>query len=282
MNKTLDEQQAFRAALAKLPQWRELSEDQAAAWNVSPGSDLANDDKTTHPYLLSAYAKACVTGAVSHLATFADSAGFTQDSEKIVFHTTGQYSLVRGAIENACSAIWLLEPDESGLRIERRLQTDMEEFSQENRLSEILSGVSTPDRVEQHKSELRRIARSNGVPHSRIAPRKRDSWEKLLVKAGRVVLPGQQGEILYPLIWKACSSLAHCDMRGLQTWSKKVPVGPSINGVTMHAITSNTELLAFAALLASEAIEVAIDVYQVRAGAGGSTTIRRAPLPQIR
>jgi hypothetical protein len=45
-------------------------------------------------------------------------------------HTHGQLTLVRGALENASLAFWLLEDDQSVERIVRRIQEDWEEVRQ--------------------------------------------------------------------------------------------------------------------------------------------------------
>ena len=120
-------------ALGKVTNWENTVMGSASdAWKASPGSELATDDQVAHPYTVSSASWSAITAAVSHLGTLRDS--LFREARPGVFrvqlHTHGQLTLVRGALENASLAYWLLESDQSEERITRRLQEDWEEARQ--------------------------------------------------------------------------------------------------------------------------------------------------------
>ena len=52
------------------------------------------------------------------------------DTVQVKVHTHGQLTLVRGALENASLALWLLEDDQLAERIVRRMQEEWDEIRQ--------------------------------------------------------------------------------------------------------------------------------------------------------
>ena len=96
-------------------------------------------------------------------------------------HTHGQLTLVRGALENASLAFWLLEDDQSVERIVRRIQEDWEEIRQlEVVRSEIgaPSGKTMADR-EREMTDL--LVKVGGDP-SRL--KKRPGYGEIVKLAG--------------------------------------------------------------------------------------------------
>jgi hypothetical protein len=92
--------------------------------DVRAGSDLDLDDKAAHPCQVSHAAWAAMVAAVNHLRCLQESLVVQEDQTdlKMRLHTHGQCTLIRGALENASSAVWLLESDDRQQRILRRLQ----------------------------------------------------------------------------------------------------------------------------------------------------------------
>lgn len=115
--------------LDSVRRWEDLVGQEDGAWRAAAGSDLAAEDALSYPYDVSPAAWAAVVAAVSHLGTLRDSLFHYVGVNEIKawLHTHGQLTLVRGALENASMALWLLESDMSGERILRRIQRDWAE-----------------------------------------------------------------------------------------------------------------------------------------------------------
>lgn len=52
----------------------------------------------------------------------------SEGQQVVSLHTNGRYSLIRGAVENAARAVWLLGPDERQTRLARRLKLKDEDY----------------------------------------------------------------------------------------------------------------------------------------------------------
>jgi hypothetical protein len=112
-----EEQQDLRVLLTileKIDPWLGVvaSDGPSGAWAVRPRSPLSTDDARTHPYRVSHRAWMAITPAVDFLACLRGSIiGARQgDQQSVRLHSYAQAGLVRGALENACCAVWLLAP----------------------------------------------------------------------------------------------------------------------------------------------------------------------------
>jgi len=80
-------------------------------------------NRAAHPYQVSHAAWAAMVTAANHLQCLRESLVVQKDPTNLQMrlHTHGQCTLIRGALENASSAVWLLESDDRQQRILRRL-----------------------------------------------------------------------------------------------------------------------------------------------------------------
>src|SRR4051794_34543238 len=83
---------------------------------VETGSSLAGDDGKTHPYDLSQGVAQSIAVAVDHLHCFRTALTGTGDAV-LRLHTYAPFTLLRGAVENAAIAVWMM----SGSNREERL-----------------------------------------------------------------------------------------------------------------------------------------------------------------
>jgi hypothetical protein len=97
------------------------------------GSDLAADDQATHPRRVSHLAFAAISAAVDHFH-----ASRTLISAGHVIHLNAQFTLLRAALENAATAVYLLAPDDRNTRLLRSLRVAWADVSDEHGLREQL------------------------------------------------------------------------------------------------------------------------------------------------
>jgi hypothetical protein len=145
---TPDEDRLLRAlgdALSVVAKWERQVAAPVGPLRPDDGSDLAADDRRIHPYEVSHAAWQAFLAAVSHLGCLRDSLLEWDGPGKITvrIHTHGQFSLVRGALENASRGLWLLEPGDGDERVLRRLRLEWVEASAQ---AEVRGIVGQPGR----------------------------------------------------------------------------------------------------------------------------------------
>jgi hypothetical protein len=89
----------------------------AKALTVERGSAFAGDDAKTHPYELSQGVAQSIAVAVDHLHCFRMALTGTGDNV-LQLHTYAPFTLLRGAIENASTAVWVMTGSSREERIE--------------------------------------------------------------------------------------------------------------------------------------------------------------------
>lgn len=171
-------------ALEAVSRWEtDVTGSRAGAWQAVPGSELETDDKLAHPFTVSLAPWSAVTAAVSHLGALRDSLFQATGPAKVhaQIHTHGQLTLVRGALENASLAFWLLEDDQSVERIVRRIQEDWEEIRQ---LEVVRSEVGAPSEktMADREREMTDLLVKVGGDPSRL--KKRPGYGEIVKLAG--------------------------------------------------------------------------------------------------
>ena len=149
-------------ALEIVPEWVRLTGSPTGQQPV-PGRDLAYDDRRANPYPVSHAAWAAMLAAVSHLACLRDSLFHWTGSDQVEarIHTHGQFSLVRGALENASRAVWMLEPDDPDERLLRRLRL---EWAESGALEQVRQLIGAPGRnIDDRFDELTALLRPTAI-----------------------------------------------------------------------------------------------------------------------
>jgi hypothetical protein len=103
--------------LSEVDAWAARTNADASRLRPSPRSSLRGDDGKAHPYDLSHAVWHSLSHAVDHLGSLRALLGGAK-----VIHMYAPFTLVRGALENACAATWLLQPPSRNDRLTRRFR----------------------------------------------------------------------------------------------------------------------------------------------------------------
>jgi hypothetical protein len=179
-------------------------------------------------------------------------------------HTHGQHSLIRGALENASRMVWLLESDDRGVRVLRRLQMEYAEVRQQEKArQEMRQRVAKT--MDTRFKDLSALAGRVGVEPGLI--KKGPDYTAIVRAAGEHVASGGTVQVV---IWKACSAMAHGEFRGALAYSAKETFGDVSPGVELIGLTADVSLLTTGTLAAIGTMEVALNLYGRRMAAPGS------------
>jgi hypothetical protein len=250
-------------ALETVSRWeRDVTGSQVGGWQTAPGSELETDDRLAYPFTVSAAPWSAITAAVSHLGALRDSIFRPNGPAKVhaQVHTHGQLSLVRGALENASLAFWLLEDDHSAERIVRRMQEDWEEVRQLEVVRAQVGSPSEKTMADREKEITDLLVKAGGDP-ARL--KKRPGYGEIVKLVGASQPTGARTAFV---IWKACSSIAHGELRGLIAYLKHTTVGSSAPGMQLNRVTGNIELMSIGSMIAIGTTREALRLYERRSG----------------
>lgn len=249
--------------LAVVENWEQLTGQPSEAWKVGAGSDLARDNTATYPYHVSSSAWWAITAAVSHASCLRDSLFVWQDATHatVRLHTHGQLTLLRGALENASLAIWLLEPDDQATRVLRRLQQERSEVKALERMQALMGSVSERITMQERMEKLSSLARSAGTDPAKIK-QGQPGYQDIVEAAGAHVPSGPQAAVV---VWKACSAIAHGEFRALPNYLASEVLGQAAPGVGLHRVTANVQLIVVGTQIAIATTKAAFALYSRRA-----------------
>jgi hypothetical protein len=249
--------------LTVVEEWEQLTGQPSGAWEVRPGSDLADDDTVTYPYQVSSSAWAAITAAVSHASCLRDSLFVWQDATHatVRLHTHGQLTLLRGALENASLAIWLLESDDQATRVLRRLQQERSEVKALEKMETLVGSASKRMTMQERMEKLSSLARSAGADPAKIK-RGQPGYQDIVEAAGAYVPYGPQRAAV---VWKACSAIAHGEFRALPNFLSTEVLGQAAPGVGLHRVTANIQLTVIGTQIAIATTKGAFALYFRRA-----------------
>jgi hypothetical protein len=183
--------------------WRQRME--SAPTLPEPGSSLLADDRAAHPYLVSQAVGALLVSAADHWDALR---ALLQDAK--VVHARAPFTLLRAAIENSATAVWLLAPASRDVRLLRRLRLEWKNSLDQGAAEEVVAGESWTSRVDT-KATLQGIARARGLTDDvicQVASRPigfRAIIETAATEAPRCGLTDAQAVYC----WMAASGIAH-------------------------------------------------------------------------
>jgi hypothetical protein len=255
--------------------WAELIDTPPASW-VEAGSELAADDAATDPFQLHSAAWTAISAGVDHLLCLRDSMLVQESPSHFTarLHRHGQPSLVRGALENSSRAVWLLGPDDRPTRVARRLRQEWSEVGELEKTRK-LSGQPPRTDMDEHFKKLSKLARAAGVARGTAAEnwdqadpaeiKHRPGYSEIVEDAA-----GRIGAAPNPkhaaAIWKACSSLAHGELRGVLAYLPKEVFDSDKPGMVFSHSSPNVDLIAAVTLMAVGTTGHAIELFRRRAG----------------
>ncbi len=181
--------------------WNELTDRKPA--EVEQGSDLHNDGAKSPVYDVGHAAYSGFAQAVDHL--HANQALIT---EARMLHSFAPFSLVRGAMDNAALAVWLLAPTSQEERLTRRLHLAYEDMRQSDEAHHLLGpeAPAPPRPIEVRKHEVIDLAKSLNLDAGAVGG-KWTGYEKI-VRAAATETPGLKPDRVAHL-WRCCSGFAH-------------------------------------------------------------------------
>ncbi|MGH3586135.1 MAG: hypothetical protein ACRDQ0_07400 [Pseudonocardia sp.] len=237
-------------------------------WAIQDGSALAGDDPRTDPYQLSGAAWSALSVACDHLRclyrslTGLDIDEDVPDQLTVTIHTHAQYTLIRGLLENAARAVWMLAPGSRPERVQRRIILEWNEVQQVAKTLTLLGGTLTPD-LETRKTKLRAILTAAGTSpqNAEALLKSRPGYGEMVREAGALTtIKSDRAEAA----WKACSSMAHGDFRGSFSMGEHETI--RTEGTTAIArVSGSTKTMLWGTNVAITLLKHAFDLYEQRA-----------------
>ncbi len=219
--------------------WRQRME--SAPPVPQAGSSLLKDDQATHPYLISQAAHAQLVSAADHWDAFR---ALLQDA--MLVHARAPFTLLRAAIENSATAIWLLAPANRNERVFRRLRLEWKNSADQENAETLAAGQPLTSR-DDTKDKLQQIARARGLTQdmiSQVAARPvafSDIVQTAATDATRCGATGTQA--LY--CWMTASGIAHAQRWAVMNSSalQRTTVPGAPEGSTRQALSASAKAL---------------------------------------
>jgi hypothetical protein len=216
--------------LEQIDPWLARIDPEAKPPRPHPTSPMGGDDERLKPYHISHASWSSLTHAVDHLHCLRSVL-----REAAVLQMYAPYTLIRAALENACAAVWLLQPPRRSDRVTRRLRLAMNDINY-GEAARAITGQTGPRTREERIAGVRRIASQCAVDE-KAATRKAGYGD--IVKA-----VGDDDQLIF-LIWNTCSGIAHGDFWSTRAATEMVPrPGAASPDVGTFAISANVGLLA--------------------------------------
>lgn len=229
---------------------------------VAPGSPLAGDDKKADPFQVSHAVASAIHVAVEHadaLRRLIEGCE-TCSPGQMTFGLNSYYSLLRGALENAARAVWLLAPDSRQERVLRRLRMQADNIWNSDKAARAM-GTTMPKPRETRLDRVREIAVRAGLD-AELAVKRPNNLE--IVRAAGGCIGGDEETALHTeALWRACSGAAHGDVwAGLSMHNKDI-VDQAGNVATLQ-MTAATHLLTTVTTETFAVIDMAHRLFDLR------------------
>jgi hypothetical protein len=223
--------------------------------DVEDGSPLAGD----------AHKSASLQVAHAAWAGFAHSVDHLHALKALILHAQmlhiyAPMTLLRAAIENAASAVWLLDPAQRLERLRRRLKLAHHEASEAGQVAKLLpaqvmAGVRT---AQERMDEIRALAQQLCLDPSDVAGR--FSYEKVVREAGEAT---QLGGDLTAFLWRLTSGFAHGRYWATLSTLKRQAL-PAKGNVLNVQLTNDLDLVLLVAQFAVVLTDRALRLYEQR------------------
>jgi hypothetical protein len=229
----------LKKSLERVDGWQALA-DQPHWAATTPGSPLAGDDKKADPFHVSHAVASAIRVAVDHahslqrLMTSCESC----HPEQLTFGLNSYYSLLRGALENAARAVWMLAPESRSERIMRRLRLQADNVWNSDKAARAV-GTTTPRPRETRLARIREIATRVGLD-AQLAVKRASSID-IVHAAGAHIGGGEDAAVHTEALWRACSGAAHGDAWALNLHDKSI-VNKTSNVATIQIVASTSLL----------------------------------------
>lgn len=198
----------------------------------APRSSLRGDDDRTAPYQLSHAVWHSLSNAVDHLSCLRVLLGDAK-----IIHMYAPFTLVRAALENACAAVWLLQPPRRKLRLARRLRLAIGDIRNGEQARQ-LTGQLGPRTEQERLDQIRDIASRAGLDAAAV--RSKATYTEIVTAVDGTGPANSTIEVC----WKVCSGYAHGDLWTTLGASRRAELpGTGEEGVGTFKIEANLRLL---------------------------------------
>lgn len=242
--------QALLAALAPVDGWVARISATANRPRPQAGSPMDADDKRVAPYHISHACWHSLSHAVDHLACLS---ALLRVAGMVNMYAP--YTLVRGAHENACSAVWMLQPARRTERLARRLRFGVNDINHGEEAAH-LTRQEGPKTKAERITQVRQIAAQCGVAEDLAV--KTASYKEIVNAAG-------DGHDWNLLAWKLCSGIAHGDLWATKAAMEMAPIpSHAAPDVGTFAVSANIRLLIMMAAVAVKMTERGWQLFDAR------------------
>ena len=179
-----------------------------------------------YPYDLSHVVWRHLSNAVDHLGCLRAVLGDAK-----VIHMYAPFTLIRGALENACGAIWLLQPPSRRERLIRRFRLAVSDIRHEYEAADLM-GQGSPEARREQLAKVHVLAQRAGIA---VAALKNVSYSEIV----KDVDNGTPGSLAL-LSWRVCSGFAHGDWWTTKSVARRTEIpGTSQDGIGTFKIEAN-------------------------------------------
>ena len=162
-----------------------------------------------------------------------------------VIHMFAPYSLVRSALENACAAVWMLQPKSRAERVARRLRFAAANIENSEKAKRLIGTVG-PHSKQELISELRDIGRQAGIDEADAV--RRVGYGEIVQAVSSTLGLGP----VIPVSWSLCSGIAHGDFWTTLSAAERVELPGAPPGLGSFKITANVQLLMYVTTFATQ------------------------------
>ncbi|GAB3147396.1 hypothetical protein GCM10027290_30610 [Micromonospora sonneratiae] len=188
----------------RIDELERLRHPDAGSLAVHAGSILAVADAAAAPFTVSHYAARHLDFAIDHLTAIR-----ALIVKADMLPTYAAFTLLRAAVENLGSAMWLISGKDATERVLRALQTqyrDAMDFQKADALLEPhFPELTRSDGIGGRLDQVRAVAGRNNL--SMVKVKKKDPWNQIVRSLGFDDKTADMAENL----WKSCSACAHGD-----------------------------------------------------------------------
>lgn len=221
---------------------------------VHPRSWLGEDDTWANPFQVSHAVKQCLVAAVDHLH-----ACKVLVADAGAMHLAAPASLVRGSLENAAAAFWMLHPKDRAERVTRALHWRAKDSHDEHIA---LSGID-PGANQKKETRAMRLAE--------VAARHSDVDARVLSKGlnstaiVEYVDQNTRDDLKVLVLWRMCSGFAHGRQWAALTWGLRETFATSDPDVLAVKFTNDLPRIVMMTLTAKHLIDEVEKLHAKRA-----------------
>lgn len=227
---------------------------------VLPGSSLHRDDEHSQPFQISHAVWHSIGYAMDHLHGVRRlTLEGTHPDFRLVTHPYAVYPMIRSALENASTALWMLGPASRDARLIRRFRSILTDSG--NRDTVItLTGAGEGGQRDERLNKIRPLAERRGLDEGAYT---RWVGNKEIIRGGATFVDFEPDHA--EAMWRMLSGLAHGDLWASMTFTDREQITVSADGevFTVRATSSISNVSNMTAV-AVAATSCAVRLYEQR------------------